>query len=130
MINENKKKILVIEDEEPLLSAIKKKLGFEGFLVNVVRSVDQALVSLKRNYNFDLIWLDHYLLGKKNGINLVAEIKENEELRNIPIFVVSNTATPDKIKTYKELGVDKYYTKSDHSLKEIVEDIKNFLNIK
>lgn len=121
--------ILVIEDEKPLQDAIKMKLEKNSFDVVTARSVEQAVNFMEDISKIDVIWLDHYLLGQEDGLDFVAKIKNKEEWKKIPIFVVSNTATVDKIKTYLELGIEKYYTKSDHKLDDIIENIKKSLNI-
>lgn len=116
-------KILVVEDEPSLQKVILKKLGNSGFEISVTNNVEGALQALQ-GASIDLIWLDHYLLGSKNGLDLVAELKkEDSHWKKIPIFVVSNTATPDKMKSYMRLGVEKYYTKANASLEQIVADI-------
>lgn len=127
----NDKTILVMEDEKPLLEVIKAKLEAGGFTVVTARAVEQAMGYLKEGVKIDAIWLDHYLLGKESGLDFVAQLKaDGTNWKQIPIFVVSNTASPDKVKSYLRLGVNKYYTKVDHSLGQIIADIKGFLETK
>jgi len=127
-MKKNEEIILIVEDEKPLLEAIKQKLEFNGISSVTARSVDQALSYLEEIDGVSGIWVDHYLLGKENGLDLLAKVKDkNSKWKNIPIFVVSNTASPDKIKSYIALGASEYYTKSDHKLSEIIEDIKRHL---
>ena len=128
-MSEKKTIILVIEDEQPLLDAIKIKLEKSGFEAVTARAVNQALGFLEDFPKVDVIWLDHYLLGKENGLDFVAKVKNNEKWKKIPIFVVSNTASADKVKTYLELGVEKYYTKADYRLDDIIGEIKKSLII-
>ena len=118
------KTILIVEDELPLQKAIKIKLEKSDFEVVTARSVDQALNHLKDIQGVDAIWLDHYLLGKETGLDFVAKVKEHSQFKHIPVFIVSNTATPEKAKSYMHLGAEKYYMKSDYRLDQIVEDIK------
>ncbi len=127
---ENKQKtILVVEDERPLLEAIKIKLEKTGFAVVTSRTVDQTMDYLNEIGTVDAVWLDHYLLGKENGLDFVMKLKANDGRWNkIPIFVVSNTASPDKVQAYITFGVNKYYTKADHRLEEIIADIKKYLD--
>lgn len=123
------KNILILEDEKPLLAAIKKKLEDEGFSTVSARSVEQALDYLDQLEKIDAIWLDHYLLGKEDGLDLVAKLKEDgSKWKDLPVFVVSNTASADKVKTYLELGVEKYYTKADNKLEDIINSIKKSLS--
>jgi DNA-binding response OmpR family regulator len=122
------KTILIVEDELPLQKAIRIKLEKSGFEVVTARSVDQALNHLKDVEGVDAIWLDHYLLGKETGLDFVTKIKNSPKLKTIPVFIVSNTATPEKAKSYLHLGAEKYYMKSDYRLDQIVKDIKKNLN--
>lgn len=141
-----KKTVLVIEDEPSLLEVINAKLEKNGLNVISSRSVEQAFAgkiiendlgaitvdSLKQALMYlesleevDAIWLDHHLLGKEDGLDFVKKFKANGEKWNkIPIFVVSNAASPKTVKSYINSGVNKYYVKSDHRLDKIVEDIK------
>jgi len=122
--------ILVVEDETPLQEAIKAKLLNSGFEVTTARTVGQALGVLEDVGGISVIWLDHYLLGKEDGLDFVAKLKNDDKWKSIPVFVVSNTASPDKVKSYISLGVSKYYTKSDYRLDQIIADIKEFLDKK
>lgn len=117
--------ILVVEDEKPLLDAIKIKLEKNGIDVVTARTVEQAKQYVVDLPKIDAIWLDHYLLGKENGLDFVAWCKEDEnaKCKLIPIFVVSNTASPDKVATYMSLGAKEYFIKANHRLDEIIAQI-------
>lgn len=144
-----KKTILVIEDERPLLEAINAKLEKSGFKVIAARSVEEAFnANLKKNDSgaitidsieqaldylenlerVDAIWLDHHLLGNEDGLDFVKKFKANGGRWNkIPVFVVSNAASPKTITAYMSAGVNKYYVKSNHRLDEIIADIESLL---
>lgn len=128
MTNEKElKTILVVEDEKPLLEAVHIKLEKSGFAVVTSRTAEQAYGLLEDIEKIDAIWLDHYLIGKENGLDLVIKIKSNDKYKNIPVFIVSNTASADKVKSYINLGVNKYYVKSNYRLDSIISDIKESL---
>jgi CheY-like chemotaxis protein len=122
--------VLVIEDERPLATAIKLKLERSGFDVVTARTASQAITYLEDISRIDIIWVDHYLLGKETGLDLVAQLKTHKEWRKIPTFVVSNTASPDKVQSYIRLGVNKYYTKANFRLDRIIDDLKSSLKSK
>ncbi len=131
MVKEEHKDItvLVVEDERPLANAIRLKLENLGCDVAVARTAEQAVNYLQELVRVDAIWLDHYLLGKENGLDLVAKLKgAGGTWRNIPVFVVSNTASQDKVQSYLQLGINKYYVKSNHRLDEIIKDIKTAID--
>ena len=119
--------ILVVEDEKPLQDAIRIKFEKNGFSVVTARTVAQAYNLLEEIDKIDVVWLDHYLLGEKNGLDLVIKIKSNKKFKKIPIFVVSNTAGAEKINSYINLGINKYYTKSNCRLDNIMSDICEYL---
>lgn len=118
---------MIIEDEQPLLDAIQKKLSKSGFKTIPVGDAEQALHILdKREKLPDLIWLDYYLPGM-SGLDFVSRLKKDDKLSTIPIFVISNTAGPEKVSTLMGLGVDKYFLKAEKRLEEIIEEIQSFL---
>ena len=122
------KTILVVEDERPLLSAIKNKLERSGFTVVTAESTAQALEQLKEVGKVNAIWIDHYLLGKESGLDLVAKCKQKDSwCKNIPIFAVSNTASASNTHAYQKLGVTKYYVKAEKRLDEIIAEINEAL---
>ncbi|MBC7943562.1 response regulator [Candidatus Saccharibacteria bacterium] len=115
--------IMIVEDERALSEAIGHKLKTYRFNVAVVRATDEAIELLRGGLKVDAIWMDHYLFGKKSGLDLMVRLHDNRLWKNLPVFVVSNTVSPDKVKTYMSLGAKKYYTKVDNRLDQIVNDI-------
>ena len=125
----SRKSILVVEDERPLLDAIRLKLEKSGFDVVSARTVEQARGYLEDIPNISAVWLDHYLLGKESGLDFVMGCKADGSRHNsLPIFLVSNTASADKVQTYMKLGVNKYYVKAERRLDEIIDDIREELS--
>lgn len=122
--------ILVVEDETPLLKAIGDKLKRSEFQVVTARTSDEAISALEDKKEIEVIWLDHYLLGKEDGLTFLARLKNSPEWKKIPVFVVSNTASDDKVQSYMRLGADKFYTKADSRLDQIIGDIKDYLKEK
>ena len=119
--------ILLVEDDRSLVNIIEKQLLKNDLEVIAVDNVEDALKAVENN-KIDAICLDQHLLGEKNGLDLVVELKkEGSEFAGIPIFVVSNTATEEKVKSYMRLGVNEYYVKAEHSLGKIITDVKNHI---
>jgi len=122
-----RKVVLVVEDERPILEAVITKLELEGFDPVSARTVDQAINMLKDVKRVDAVWLDHYL-PERLGTELVLFMKKPDSpYRHIPIFLVSNTASADKIYDYMHIGIDQYFIKADRRLSEIIGDIKEYL---
>lgn len=122
------KNILIVEDERPLATAISAKLGIAGFKTTSAASVAEAQVAINSDQHFDAIWLDHYLLGDEDGLQFLSWCRnEDKYCKDTPIFVVTNTAGPEKQQTYMKLGATKYFIKSDNRLDEIIDNIKESL---
>ncbi len=125
----DKKIILVVEDERPLSRAITSKLELNGFAVITAVSVHEALLQIKTNSSIAAVWLDHYLIGKEDGLDLVAKLKSNAAWGKLPVYVVSNTASQEKVRAYIKFGVERFYVKSDLRLDEIIAEIKATVGI-
>lgn len=111
--------ILVVEDEELLSEAIKLKLEQAGYKVLTARTVDQALDYLHEIGPVETIWLDHYLPGKTGDV-LVRTIKQDPNLRDISIYLVTNSISPEVINGYLRLGIRQYYSKVLTRLEKVV----------
>ena len=124
------KTILVVEDERPLLEAVKIKLQERGHKVLAYLTVDEAIDILKSGVKIDAVWLDHYLPGK-NGLDVVIFMKEiSTKYKHTPIFLVSNSVSSERIFQYLHLGVDGYFAKAESKLEDIVENIEQVIKDK
>lgn len=120
-------KIMVIEDEEMLLKAITKKLTVLNIEVLSCASGKQAVYYLQTLSEIpDAIWLDYHLKDM-DGLEFMSELKKYPKWSNIPVLVVSNSASPDKVSHMLALGASKYVLKAEHRLDEIVEIIKELV---
>lgn len=120
----HKKSILVLEDERQLAMAVRDAFTKHDFQVITASTVEDGLHELTNAKVVDVIWLDHYLLGSGSGLDFVVQLKNHPEWKEIPIFVVSNTANTTNIRSYLQLGVQNYYTKADYDINQIITDIE------
>ena len=119
--------IMVVEDETLLLHAISQKLKLSGMGVLSCASGQQAVDYLATLGALpDAIWLDYYLKDM-NGLAFMQELKKNEKWANIPVLVVSNSASPDKVHNMLALGAKKYILKAEYRLDEIIAMIRDFI---
>lgn len=119
--------IMVVEDETLLLQAITKKLKLSGMDVLSCSSGQQAVDYLSSLDELpDAVWLDYYLKDM-NGLAFMQELKANPQWTNIPVLVVSNSASPDKVNNMLALGAKKYILKAEYRLDEIISMIRQFI---
>lgn len=119
--------IMVVEDENLLLQAITKKLKLSNIDVLSCASGQQAVDYLNNVDELpDAVWLDYYLKDM-NGLAFMQELKAKKEWADIPVLVVSNSASPDKVSNMLGLGAKKYILKAEYRLDEIIEMLRDFI---
>ncbi len=118
------KKILIAEDEEVLLNVLKDRFEADGWQVTTAKDGVEAIVAIGKS-QFDLILLD-ILMPKKDGFEVLKEVKSNPELKRVPIIVLSNLGGDEDIKKAMALGANDYYVKTQHPMSEIVEKAKKY----
>lgn len=107
MGNENKKRILIIEDDPHIAEGLKLNLTFQGYDVMIAGDGVSGLQQWKR-WKPDLIVLDIMLPGI-DGLSVLQNIRLEDE--RIPILILSvKSASEDKIKGLS-YGVDDYLSK-------------------
>lgn len=118
---------MVVEDETLLLQAITKKLKLSGMDALSCSSGQQALDYLQNIDELpDGIWLDFYLKDM-NGLAFMQQLKANPKWANIPVLVVSNSMSPEKVHTMLGLGAKKYILKAEYRLDEIIAMFRDFM---
>ncbi len=121
-------KVFIVEDEAALLYALQAKLKIEGFDTEVADSAE-GVVEKIRNFMPDIVLLD-LLLPKGDGWQILKDLKDDKDLKKIPVIIVSNLGDSENKKKGKELGAEDYIVKSNYDLKYIVNRIKKLLKIK
>ncbi len=120
-------KILIVEDEEVLRRVLQEKLEKEKFEVEF--AVDgEGVLSFVKKIRPNLILLD-IILPKKNGLEVLKELKSDPEVKNIPVIVMSSIAEDESIKKALVLGAVDYLVKAQHPINELVEKVKNHILI-
>lgn len=117
-MTEEKKKILVVEDERKISQVIEINLMMAGYLCDVA-SDGEAGLRMALSGDYDLILLD-LMLPKRDGFSVCREIRKT--LSTPIIMVTAKEEDADKIMGL-ELGADDYVTKP-FSVKVLLARIK------
>ena len=104
-----KKRILLIEDEEDIAALIKLQGELSGYKMHVEVDGINGYRAIEREKP-DLVLLDIMLPGE-NGLDVCRRIKSNTDLKNIPIMVISAKGEELDIVLGLELGADDYVQK-------------------
>ncbi|MBU2578599.1 response regulator [Patescibacteria group bacterium] len=116
------KKILIIEDEELLYNILKKKLELEGYEVSIAENGVEGLEKVKK-INPDLILLD-IVMPEKGGFEVMEELQKEDDFKDIPIIIISNSGQPVELDRAKELGVRDWLIKTEFDPEEVIEKVK------
>ena len=103
----NDMKILVVEDDIPLASYLRKGLEAESYAVDVAHDGEQA-EEMALSYEYDLIVLD-LNLPKRDGLAVLAAVRG--ERVSIPVLILTGRSRVDERVSALDLGADDYLVK-------------------
>lgn len=120
---DNKKRILVVDDEETLCEALRFNLEEEGYDVDTAYSAEEAL---GRNLaTYDLFLLD-IMMGDISGTSLARIIKSSPATAAKPVIFCTAKDTEDDMIAGLDLGADDYIIKP-YSLRSVSARIRTVL---
>lgn len=124
-MNENGKKVLIVEDDEHIARIYETKFYKEGYAVSLAVNGEDAMTKLSLDKP-DIIILD-LMLPKKDGFMVLEEIKKDAGLAQIPVLVISNLGQQSDKDRVLALGANEYLVKVEHSMQEVVDRAKKYL---
>ncbi|MBN2407729.1 MAG: response regulator [Elusimicrobia bacterium] len=122
----NKETIMVVENEEEILKLIEHKLVSMGYKVIGISDGDKVF-SVAKEKKPDMILLD-YLLPKRDGFEIIEDIKKHKETADIPVIVFSGYIYED-LSEKKIIGVNKFLGKQ-FSVEELAKEVDDALREK
>lgn len=126
MNENNTKKILVVEDDQLLLSILAKQLTDKGYIVVTAENGEEGIKKF-----FDekpnAVILD-VLMPKKDGVQMLKEIHEKVPHDTTPMIVLSNSNDIDHIANAMANKAIAYLVKSDQQLDDIANLLEKKLN--
>jgi len=117
------KKILLVEDEEIIIDLIQKKLIQENYEVFVARNGKEGLEKI-RSIKPDLVLLD-IVMPQMSGFEVLEEMGKDDEIRNIPVIIVSNSGQPVELDKAQALGAKDWLIKTEFDPKEVINKVIN-----
>lgn len=122
---DNKKKILLVEDDVFMLELLSDKLTKSGFEVSVAVDGEECLKTLQ-SLKPDLMLLD-IVMPKLDGLDVLRRMKNSPEFSQIPVIVLSNLGQKEEVERAMELGAKDYIVKANFTAGEIVEKLNKVL---
>jgi len=121
-MEQNKKHILVVDDDDRIRSLIKEYLIDNNFIISTASNAAEAKIKLNQ-FIFEIIVLDVMMPGQ-NGFELTKELKKR---MSTPIILLTAKGEVENRIAGLELGADDYLGKPFEP-KELLLRIKNIIN--
>ena len=117
--------VLIVEDEKTLRDALRTQFTQEGFEVveaeNGEEGVQMAMVK-----DPDVILLD-VKMPSVDGMAMLERLQSQSMEKQPYVLILSNNGSVEKTAEAMQYGVFDYFVKADHSLEEIVAQVKRHL---
>ncbi len=121
------KKILIVEDELPLLKILTDKLSSEGFIIIGAKDGKEGLEFALKEAP-DLILLD-IMMPIMNGMEMLSRLRSNPTGQKIPVILLTNLGETSTVLEAKELNIEDYLIKSNLKLEDVVKIVKEKLGV-
>ena len=118
------KKILIVDDEPNIVTALEYLLQRSGYEVLLARDGDAALKQVEEHVP-DLVLLD-VMLSLKSGYEVCQRMRERADWQHIKIIMLSAKGREAEVNKGLSIGADLYVTKP-FSNKELVAKIDELL---
>jgi len=124
---ENKKKILLVEDDKFLSEMYSTKLTESGFDIEMAFDGEEGLRKANE-FQPDLILLD-IVLPKKDGFEVLKELRAKKELSKVLVIALTNLGQKEEVQKGFDLGANDYIIKAHFTPTEVVAKAKKLLGI-
>jgi CheY-like chemotaxis protein len=118
-------KILLVEDDVSIAKLYKTELSLRGHTVDHTASGDN-IVDAAKTSKPDIILLD-IQLPKKDGLTLLAELKQDAETKAIKVVVLSNYAGEENVEKALQLGAIDFIPKHRIVPEELGEKVESLV---
>jgi DNA-binding response OmpR family regulator len=120
-----KKKVLVIDDEQDVRDAVESTLSFEGITVIKANGGKEG-IELAEKERPDLILLD-IAMPEKNGIETLADIKATDWGIDTDVIMMTNLDDMAMMAEAIQNGSNEYVLKKDMSIRDLIAKVKSHL---
>ena len=105
------KTILVVEDFVAVQQFLRETLESRGYETLGATNGDEAYEILATHSPRINLVLTDYHMPDSSGYDLIKKIKENQELKNIPVIFLTTETNPEIIKKVKQIGFTSWIKK-------------------
>lgn len=128
MAGENKKRILIIDDDTVALNSLKELLTLSGYAVETIQETKGDIMHRIKASRPHLILLD-LLMPHLGGFEVCELLNKDKETQGIPVVIVSALLKDADIKRAYLLGVIGYVAKP-YDFSKLLQEISKALTYK
>ncbi|MBU2541983.1 response regulator [Patescibacteria group bacterium] len=125
-MEKEKKRILIIEDENALLEVLTDKFEEEGFSVLQARNGKEGL-EIAINDKPDLILLD-IIMPVMDGMTMLRELKKKQKGNRIPVIILTNLGAAEDVEQAIKEGAYDFLIKAEYKISDVVKKVEQILN--
>lgn len=120
-----KKRIIIVEDDNVLRDVLAEKLEKSGYLVD---KAQDGIIAIEKIHAMkpDAILLD-ILMPRMGGIEVLEQLHADPNFSDIPVIIISNSGQPVEIQRAQELGAREFLIKAVFDPNEVLEKVKRVL---
>lgn len=124
---DDKKKILLVEDDTTLAEVYRSRLELEGFETQTVNNGEDALSAIQE-LKPDLVLLDA-MMPKISGFDVLDIIRNTPATANTRVIMLTALSQPKDKERAESLGVDEYLVKSQVVIGDVIARVKHHLGM-
>lgn len=128
MAGENKKRILIIDDDAVALNSLKELLALSGYAVEAIQETKDDIMHRIKASRPHLILLD-LLMPHLGGFEVCELLNKDKETQGIPVIIVSALLKEADVKRAYHLGVIGYVSKP-YDFSKLLQEINKALAYK
>lgn len=121
-------KIAIIEDDSVISQMYRMKFEAGGFDVQVANN-GKTGIAMVETFRPDIILLD-IQMPEMDGTTALEHIRKESWGKTIPVIILTNLGEEESPKHLRSLGIHSYIVKASLTPRQVVERVKDALNIK
>lgn len=121
--------ILFLAEDDPLMSRMyERAFKASGYDIEMAYDGEEAINKLEKMVKAPTVILLDIMMPKKNGFDVLRQVKLNEKLKHIPVVMLTNLAGQEDAEKALSLGAVLYLVKSQYDPKDIINKIKEIIS--
>ena len=129
MITKGMRKVFIVEDNKDLCNMYERLFKLHGHEVTVASDGLDALDKLRQVKTKPAVILLDVILPKMSGLDVLRALKNDEELKNIPVVILTNSFNETNENLFLAQGASLYLVKIENDIIDVIEKVNKLLSL-